>query len=211
MYRQRLILVDDHPIVLAGLCDLLRQMDKYEILATGQSAEEALHLAARHKPDLIVMDLHMRGDVMAAIAQLSARDHGPAVIVFSASDSVADCEAAMSHGAQAYVVKGASGTEIFHALDVVARGDDYVSSELAARMMREMRRTRSSRTEDVRLSVREEQIVRHLMDGASNKAIAERLRLSEKTVKHYMTHIMQKFSVENRLQVVVAAQSRARA
>lgn len=210
MNKCTIVLLDDHPIVLAGLTDLIGQMGKFDVLATGRDAADAVALWREKRPDLIMMDLHMEGDVLQAIATISTGADAVPVIVFTASDSVDDCTAALAHGAQGYVVKGASGNEIFQALDVVAAGRDYVSSDLAARMVREMRCPARRNEDDIRLSFREEQIVSQLMHGASNKVIAEKLRLSEKTVKYYMTQIMQKYEVENRLQVVIAAQSRAR-
>ncbi|MGK8233057.1 LuxR C-terminal-related transcriptional regulator [Roseovarius sp. MS2] len=207
MTKARVILVDDHPIVLAGLQELVGQLAGYEVVGTGHTANDALKLSVLTKPDLVIMDLNMNGDVIATIDEITSEDDAPAVIVFTASDQVADCNAVMSHGAKAYVVKGSSGNEIFQALDVVANGKEFISNELAARMVREMRHTPDKADPEVRLTFREEQIVRQLMAGASNKTIATHLKISEKTVKYYMSQIMQKFSVQSRLQVVVAAQS----
>lgn len=201
----RVILIDDHPIVLAGLRELVGQVHGYEVVGTGRCADDAVCLAQSLSPNLVIMDLNMAGDVTAAIDDISSQDNAPAVIVFTASDQVADCNAAMSHGAKGYVVKGSSGNEIFQALDIVMSGKEFISNELAARMVREMRHAPKKADPDLRLTFREEQIVRKLMAGASNKAIAEHLNISEKTVKYYMSQIMQKFSVQSRLQVVVAA------
>lgn len=204
----RVILLDDHPIVLAGLSELVGQLGDYEVVGTGRSAGDAIHLTEDLSPDLVIMDMNMPGDVLEAIDQIATRPQAPPVVIFTASDLVSDCNAAMAHGARGYVVKGSSGHEIFEALSIVIHGRDYISADLAARMVREMRRSQACARDEVRLSLREEQIVRELLNGASNRCIAQKLDLSEKTVKYYMTQIMQKLQVENRLQVALAAQSR---
>lgn len=199
-------LIDDHPIVLAGLVDLIGKMGGYEIAGTGQSAAEAVAVVDRQRVDLVVMDLHMPGDVQAAIAEITARRRPPKVLVFSASNKVEDCVAVMEAGACGYVVKGSSGGELFHAMECVMRGEEYISGSLASRVMREMRNPHP-KVAKIALSHREEQVVSHLLRGASNRDIAVQLRLSENTVKYYMTQIMQKFDVQNRVEVVLAIQS----
>ncbi|MEE4346446.1 MAG: response regulator transcription factor [Paracoccaceae bacterium] len=208
MRKCRIGLVDDHPIVLSGLEDLIQKTGKYDVVATGRSSDDALLIARRHDPDLMVMDLQMPGDVPASIMEITRRSDGPRVLVFTASNRLEDCTQAMSNGAMGYVVKGSSGGELFHALDSLALGEEYVSPCIALKMMRESRNPRkeNNAASSVNLSHREDQIMAHLMNGASNKEIAEKLELSEKTVKYYMTQIMQKFNVSNRLSVVIAAQ-----
>lgn len=153
----------------------------------------------------------MPGDVHSAIKDVSSHRDGPRVLVFTASNRLEDCTLAMNSGAMGYVVKGSSGGELFHALESLALGEEYVSPCIALKMMRETRNPPQDcdQSSVVSLSHREDQIVGHLMKGASNKEIADQLKLSEKTVKYYMTQIMQKFNVSNRLSVVIAAQKTA--
>jgi two-component system, NarL family, nitrate/nitrite response regulator NarL len=208
MRKCRIGLVDDHPIVLSGLEDLIEKTGKYDVVATGRCTDDALKIARLYDPDLLVLDLQMPGDVQATIMDITRRRDGPRVLVFTASNRLEDCTQAMGNGAMGYVVKGSSGGELFHALETVALGEEYVSPCIAIKMMREANAPQQNKNTsgNIGLSHREDQIITHLMRGASNKEIADQLQLSEKTVKYYMTQIMQKFNVTNRLSVVIAAQ-----
>ena len=204
----RVALVDDHPIVLAGLVDLIGRRAEYEVVATGSSADEALHLVDRHAIDLLILDLNMPGDTRAVLRRIRDRADAPLLLVFTAADSVQDCLATMEAGASGYVVKGSSGGELFHAMANLLKGEDYISVSLASRVVRAMQQAarQPDPRDEVALSYREEQIVEFLLRGESNRGIADRLKLSENTVKYYMSQIMQKFSARNRLEVVLAVQ-----
>ena len=207
MRKCRIGLVDDHPIVLSGLEDLIQKTGKYDVVATGRNADDALKIARIHDPDLMVVDLQMPGDVHATIEGITRHRDGPRVLVFTASNRLEDCTQVMGNGAMGYVVKGSSGGELFHALESLALGEEYVSPCIAIKMMREASASqRNKPAESISLTHREDQIIAHLMRGASNREIADQLQLSEKTVKYYMTQIMQKFNVTNRLSVVIEAQ-----
>lgn len=207
MRRYRLGLFDDHPVVLAGLVDLIGKLDLYDIVCTGTCADEVLAAVGSNALDLIVLDLQMPGNVLDAISTVAARADAPRILVFTASDKIDDCQAVIARGAGGYVVKGSSGGELFHALQAVVEGAEYISSSLAARLFREIQQRKSNpKSVEMTLSHREDQIVRHLMRGASNRDIAEKLQISEKTVKSYMTQIMQKCHARNRLEVVLNLQ-----
>lgn len=205
--RYRLALFDDHPIVLAGLVDLIGKLDQYDIVCTGTSAQDVMSTASSKPLDLVLMDLQMPGDAFAAIRHVVSRFGAPQVLVFTASDKIDDCSRAFENGARGYVVKGSSGGELFHAIKAVVEGQEYISSSLSARMIRESQQRRMvPEVPAMSLSHREDQIVRQLMQGASNRDIARKLQLSEKTVKSYMTQIMQKFNARSRLEVVLTMQ-----
>ncbi|MBZ4689393.1 MAG: response regulator transcription factor [Cereibacter changlensis] len=197
-------LVDDHPIVLAGLSELVGELQNKRVLATGTCAEDALAMAERGGLRLIVMDLNMKGPVLETIGRIAALPNAPAVLVFSASEKVEDCCAALSRGASGYVIKGSSESELFQAIDIILEGREYISPSLAVRVFRQTQAR--DKKQDVVLSFREDQIVNQLLNGASNRDIATRLRLSEKTIKYYMTQIMQKLDAKNRLEVALAVQ-----
>ena len=116
---------------------------------------------------------------------------------------------ALDAGAQGYLLKGTSGLELIAAMRSVARGDSYVSPRLAGRLLTLSRRqsgTGTKPTELADLTKREEQILDHVAQGRTNKEIAIQLKIGEKTVKHYMTNIMQKLQVRNRVEAVLALQ-----
>lgn len=203
MHRNRIALVDDYPIVLAGLAELIRRGDRHDVIGTGASAEEALLLAREDRPDLIVMDLQMPGNVLDAVQEITSGGQGTRVLVFSGSECPVDCRAALKSGAMGYVVKGCSGAELSHAIDSVLLDRQFVSSDLAIRLLSHIAEPSRREKPAITFTHREEQILRHLMRGASNREIAKSLTLSEKTVKYYMTPIMQKLNARNRLEVVV--------
>ena len=115
---------------------------------------------------------------------------------------------ALSAGANGFVLKGSSGGDLFYAIEEVLAGKEFISSSMASKVIREMRAAEQRKAEraSVGLNSREDQVVRELLNGSSNKEIANKLNLSDKTVKHYMTQIMQKFNARNRLEVVLEVQ-----
>jgi two-component system nitrate/nitrite response regulator NarL len=205
MRKHRIAFVDDHPVVLAGLAELVGKDERYDVIETGTAAWDALQIARTAVPDLVVMDLNMPGDVLGTIAEIAALGGTVRVLIFTASDRLEDCHAALQAGAMGYVVKGSSGGELFHAIESVLNDRQFVSSAFAVRMLNTIHppRRAAEPEADLRLSHREDQVISHLMRGASNREIADSLHVSEKTVKYYMTHIMQKLNAKNRLEVVV--------
>jgi two-component system, NarL family, nitrate/nitrite response regulator NarL len=203
-----LILIDDHPIMLAGLVDILKSHKGYNVVATGTTADSALRLVRDHDCDILVADLNLPGNMLETIQQIRADYPSVRVLVFTASSSVESCMQLLAAGATGYVLKGSSGGDLFYAIEEVATGKEYISTSMATKVIREMRMAENRKAEraSVALNAREDQVVRELLNGASNKEIANTLNLSDKTVKHYMTQIMQKLNARNRVEVVLEVQ-----
>lgn len=203
-----LVLIDDHPIVLAGLVDILRNHGQYRVVNTGSTAEAALRLVRDGECDVLIADLNLPGDMVETIRQIRAEHPALKILVFTASASPDACLQVMAAGANGFVLKGSSGGDLFYAIEEVAAGKEFISSSMASKVIREMRMAEQRKQEraSVALNSREDQVVRELLNGASNKEIANKLNLSDKTVKHYMTQIMQKFNARNRLEVVLEVQ-----
>lgn len=203
-----LILIDDHPIMLAGLVDILKSHKGYNVVATGTSADSALRLVHDNPCDLLVADLNLPGNMLETIRQIRVDHPSVRVLVFTASSSVESCMQLLAAGATGYVLKGSSGGDLFYAIEEVAAGKEYISTSMATKVIREMRIAENRKAEraSVALNAREDQVVRELLNGASNKEIANTLNLSDKTVKHYMTQIMQKLNARNRVEVVLEVQ-----
>lgn len=201
-------LIDDHPIVLAGLVETLRPCGDYEIVGTGSSREAALDLVRDGACDVVILGLTPGEAMIDAINDI--RDTAPAtqVLVFTGIADVQICMAALAAGALGYVLKDIAVPDLFYAIEEVAAGREFIASSMASAVIREMRMAEQRRMANasVSLNSREGQVVRELLNGASNKEIANKLNLSDKTVKHYMTQIMQKFNVRNRVEVVLQAQ-----
>lgn len=208
MANIRVAIFDDHPIVVDGIQRVLAQIDDMDFIGTGSNAAAAAECALANAADILVMDLGMAGDVCQTIAKM--RHYAPSVqvLIFTASHEVQDAMRVLEAGARGYVVKGSSGADLAEAIRTVCRGEVYVSQMIAGRMIlaAQMAAQRRRETDDIRLNVREEQILKLLLTGMTNREIAARLKISEKTVKHYMSLVMQKLNVRNRLEAVLAAQ-----
>lgn len=210
--RTRLAFIDDHPTLLTGLATIFESDPRYEIVATGMSASEALEIGRSGKADVLILDLSMPGDVFGAIDQLTGEIPLLKLVVFTAFANVDLALKALDAGAHAFVLKGSPADDLYDAIAAVRRGELFVSSEFSQRLAAGYRnRTRKGAVAAVKLSEREQQLVQCLLEGKTNKEIARSLALTEKTVKHYMTNLMNKLQVKNRLEVVLAAQNLKRA
>lgn len=208
MSRISIAFVDDHPVLLSGIVALLAESDDFDIVDTGNCAHDAIDIAAKHRPDIVIADLFMPGKVLEAIAEISRDGQSTKVIAFTAASGVDTAIAALEAGALGYVLKGSTFEELTEAIRVVHGGETYITPSFASKVIAGLR-TASLRREAmqaIRLSIREEQVLRLLLRGNTNKEIAQVLSISDKTVKHYMTVLMQKLNVRNRIEVVLAAQ-----
>jgi DNA-binding NarL/FixJ family response regulator len=204
----RIVLVDDHPTLLRGVQALLNEDSRYEVVGTGSSAQDIIDLARSSAPDILIVDLSMPGDVLAAIGEVTAMAQSK-VVVFTAYGDVELAMKALDAGAQGFVLKGRPVEDLGEAIETVRRGELFVSPEFAKKLVAGFR-NHSKREKDLqaaKLSTRERQLVDCLLQAQSNKEIARTLKLSEKTVKHYMTNLMNKLRVKSRIEVVLAVQS----
>lgn len=206
-----LALVDDHPLMIEGIISLLSRGQDLEILSTGSSAKDIVDISSRFQPDVIIVDLNMAGDVYAAIAASIKASPNTKIVAFTAATGVDSAIRALDAGANGYVLKGSYAHELIQAVESVRHGDTYITQNFASQVIAALRNAplRRVAAEAVRFSIREDQIVRLLLRGSTNKQIATSLKISEKTVRNYMTILMQKLNARNRLEVVIAAQALA--
>ena len=204
-------IVDDHPMLMEGIAVLLKRWGGFMLAATGTVADHIVPIARTHRPDEMIVDLSMAGDVFQAIADALKIAPETKIVVFTASASTEDAIRALDAGAKGYVLKGSPGEDLFQALQAAQRGDVYVTPSFATKLICALKEKTLERQKAVsnRLSVREEQIVQLLLLGKMNNEIARELSLSAKTVKGYMTNLMAKLNARNRLEVVLAAQKLA--
>jgi two-component system, NarL family, response regulator len=189
----RVVIVDDHPIVREGLVAALEGKSGVEIVGVFATAEEAL---SRRSAEVVILDLELPG--MSGLDAIPLLSQFAAVLVLSAYGE--NIEEAIRAGAKGYLLKGAPLDEIERAIAAVARGESYVDPRLASRLV-----TRSPE----RLSEREREVLRLVASGQSNKQIAAKLRISERTAKFHVTAILNKLGAENRAQAVaIAAEKR---
>jgi two-component system, NarL family, nitrate/nitrite response regulator NarL len=202
--------IDDHPLMIEAISDLLhRARGGFKVVGVGTNASDIVELCERNKPQIAVVDLHMPGgDVYVALANAIKASPSTKIVAFTAATGVDSAIRALDAGASAYVLKGSSTKELLHAITSALSGETYITQSFASRVIAGLRDAslRRKAAEAVMLSIREQQIIRLLMHGKTNKEIAIAIKISEKTVKHYMTALMQKLQVRNRLEVVIAAQ-----
>jgi DNA-binding NarL/FixJ family response regulator len=208
----RIAVFDDHPLLREGVIHTLRAQPDLDVIGEGATAEEAVRFAAANKPDVMLLDVSMPGGGLQAARAVSNAAPSVRSVMFTVSEREEDVNEAIAAGARGYILKGTGGIELARAVRAIAAGETYVSPGLAARMLATMQQrwtsSRSGRDRDAELTVREEQILASAAEGRTNKEIANELQLSEKTVKHYMTNVLQKLQARNRVEAIIAARRR---
>jgi two-component system nitrate/nitrite response regulator NarL len=198
--------VDDHPIVRQGLVAVLGQEAEFTIVAEGKNAGEAINIAELHRPDLMILDLDIPGSGLEALRQISAKHPETRCIILTVCDRPEIAIEALNSGAKGYILKGVGSSELKKAVHTVVNDESFVSPEFAARLLTSSHSKKEPVSE--KLSYREKQVIREVERGLTNKQIAINLKLSEKTVKYYMSTLMQKLEVTNRVSAVMATQKR---
>jgi len=203
---------DDHPVFLAGLNELLSSEGSIQVVGGADTAEASVEMVAATVPDLAILDLSMPGDVIRAIAEITGIAASTRVLVYTAYCSTESAVRALEAGAVGFVLKSSPYEELLEAIDAVFSGKIFVSARYAVAVMAALQEHSRVNTlyETAKLTSRELEIVALLLEGCTNRQIATRLKLSERTVKYYMTHIMLKLKARNRLEVVISARQHER-
>lgn len=198
----RIVVADDHPVVRAGLRALLATEDDLEVVGEATTPAEAVDLAQRCSPELVLMDLRFGdgGGGTEATRAIRAQDAAPYVLVLTNYDTDGDILGAVEAGASGYLLKDAPPRELIAAIRAAAAGESALAPTIAGRLLERMR------SPQVSLSVREIEVLTAVAEGASNAEVAARLFISEATVKSHLVHVFSKLDVPSR----TAAISRAR-
>jgi DNA-binding NarL/FixJ family response regulator len=193
----RIMLVDDHPLVRDGLRARLEAVPHLQVVAEADSGPDALALAGSTGIDLVLMDITMRdGGGIDATARLTERHPGIAVLILSMHDKIEYVTQAMQAGARGYVLKDAPGRDIVLAIETVMAGGIYYSAALARQLVR------PGAPQSEPLSAREQQVLRHIANGESNKRIALELALSVRTVETHRLNIKRKLGIEGQAELI---------
>lgn len=211
--KMSLVIVDDHPLFREGVANILRAEPDIELIGEGTTSDDAIRLACDLLPDLILLDIAIPGGGLSAAQTIANVCPVTKIVMLTASEDEDDVLAAVKAGARGYILKGVSARELVRILRAVWAGEGYIPPSLAASLLTEMTSPAAARTaarplDD--LSERERQILEGVAVGLSNKEIGLQLSLTEKTVKHYMTNILQKLQVRNRVEAALLAQKRGR-
>ncbi len=209
----RVVIVDDHPLFRDGTARTLNSCAYMEVVAEGECAEDAIRLAQEQLPDIILLDISMPGGGIEAARAISRTCPVVKIAMLTVSEHEDDVMQSLEAGANAYILKGIGGQELIEIICGVHNGDSYVSPNLAARMLTELKNGSADNgaSKDVfsALTAREEQILESVARGLSNKEIGRELNITEKTVKHYVTNVLQKLQVRNRVEAALLAQKRS--
>ncbi|KQP68240.1 MULTISPECIES: response regulator transcription factor [unclassified Microbacterium] len=200
----RVLIADDHPIVRAGVRALFAGHPDIDVVGEAATGEEAVTLARHLAPDVVLCDLRMGEgmDGVAATAEMRALIPAPAVIILTTFDRDAEILGAIEAGASGYVLKDAPPDAIARAVREAAAGRLALTPELSERVVQVLRAPR------VRLTDREQEVLRLLDTGASNPQIAKALFVTEATVKTHLVHIFAKLGVDSRSRAVAVARER---
>lgn len=198
----RIVLVDDHPVVRAGLRALVDGQDDLTVVADVDGMDAAMDVVARERPDVVLMDLNLGegrpggAEVTAAVRDLT---DPPEVLVLTTYDTEADVMRALEAGARGYLLKDAPPDDLFAGIRATARGETVLAPSVAATLVRRTGPGSTAVTE------REVEVLELLSRGMGNREIARQLFVSEATVKSHLTHIYTKLGVDTRAGAVAAA------
>lgn len=200
----RVVLVDDHAVVRAGLAQLVTAAGDMEVVGTAADGAQALAVVRESRPDIVLMDLQMPGvDGVAATRAITEEQLAEVLVLTSYSDGER-IVAALDAGAVGYLLKDADPDDVLDGIRAVARGESPLHPR-AARALLGARRG-APRTEEVALTPREREVLALVRQGLANKQIARRLHISERTVKAHLTSVFQRLGVEDRTQAALWAE-----
>lgn len=213
--------VDDHTLFRRGLIALIGQDAGLQVVGDASDAGQALRQVPVLRPQVILLDNHLPGVLgVDAIASLRQASPGSRVVMLTVSEDGQDLATALRNGAQGYLLKTMDGDLLFEAIRRAARGEPVVSPEMMGKLVAafqsqgapepEPALPEEAGTEASPLSPREEEVLREIAKGASNKEIARRLDIAETTVKIHVQHILRKLGVSSRVQAAVYASDRLR-
>jgi len=195
----RVVLVDDHAVIRAGLAQLLAGTDDIEVVGEAENGSEAVDRVRRLRPDVVLMDLQMPVvDGVSATRMIMAERLGADVLVLTSYSDSERIVAALDAGAVGYLLKDADPEDVLHGIRAVSRGESPIHPR-AARTLLGIR----AGTSQAQLTSRETEVLRLVREGLANKQIARRLDISERTVKAHLTSAFARIGVADRTQAAL--------
>lgn len=205
-----ILVVDDHPLFRQGVVNSLQMDPEFKVVGETDSGQEALALARKLLPDVVLLDISMPGwSGIVTAEKIAMACPATVIVMLTGSDDKDKLLAALKAGARAYVLKGVSAKELASVVRSAVAGEVYVSPSIAAEMLVSL--TQGQAPDPLQeLTDREREILALIGTGLTNREIGERIFLSEKTIKHYVTNILQKLQVRSRVEAALLASSHAR-
>jgi DNA-binding NarL/FixJ family response regulator len=203
--RISIVVVDDHPLFRQGVVSALQGEPDFQVVGETDSGEQALQLARTLMPQVMLLDVSMTGwNGIQTAEKVSIACPATAIVMLTVSDDKDRLLAAFKAGARAYVLKGVSAHELARVVRAAAAGEVYVSQSLAGEMLVSL--TQGKAPDPLQeLTSREREILALIGNGYTNRAIGEKIFLSEQTIKHYVTNILQKLQVRSRVEAALLA------
>lgn len=197
-------IVDDHPLLRAGVARSLSETGGFEIVAEGSSHADAVQLVDLHRPDILLLDISIPGGGLAALQSILEKHPHQKIVMLTVSEAGGDVARAMKSGARGYILKGVEAESLAQILLKIAAGEGYVSPTLSARLLSEGSGPASDAMSAAHsLDDRQRRILDMVSRGWSNKEIALELDLQEKTIKHQLTRIFATLGVTNRTEAAM--------
>ncbi len=203
----RILIADDHPLFREGVAQSLAGEPGFTVVGQAGSGEEAFSLVGELLPDVLLLDVTMPGDGGVITAgKIAASWPVVNIMMLTVSEDQDTLMATLKAGARGYVLKGVTARELANAVRVVAGGDLYISPALAGGILFELTANKQENDPLTTLTDRERDILSLVAEGLTNREIGEQLHLAEKTIKHYMTNVLQKLHVRSRVEAALLAQ-----
>ena len=212
--KARIIIVDDNSDHLSGIKELIEIESDFDVVATSTSASVAISLIKKYRPEIVLMDINMpEKDGLTAIAEIEKLDLGVRTIALTGYDDPDLIFRAMKIGAKGYILKTMASAQLIYAIDEVASGKIYLPATLSSRFFEYFQKSFKEETQTVNdeenllnyLTQREEEVLDLLTQGITYKGVAQKLFISETTVKTHVNNIFQKLQVNDRTQAVLYA------
>ncbi len=212
--KARIIVVDDNYDHLSGIKELIEIESDFDVVATATSASVAISLIKKYRPEIVLMDINMpEKDGLTAIAEIEKLDLGVRIIALTGYDDPDLIFRAMKIGAKGYILKTMASAQLIYAIDEVAAGKIYLPATLSSRFFEYFQQSFKEETENTDdeenllnyLTQREEEVLDLLTQGITYKGVAQKLFISETTVKTHVNNIFQKLQVNDRTQAVLYA------
>lgn len=198
----RVLVVDDHFVVRAGVCNLLSGVADIEVVGEAEDGRQAVEEAERCAPDVILMDLRLpKLDGVEATRRILAARPGVGILMLTTEDAEADVLTAVEAGAMGYVSKSSRKEELLEAIRSIARGDAWLPPHLTRRLLTYLK----PRPVSGNLTSRERDVLALLARGSSNREIAHKLGVTDITVRTHVSHVLGKLGVQNRVEAALHA------
>ncbi|MBI2959164.1 MAG: response regulator transcription factor [Betaproteobacteria bacterium] len=203
--RIRILVADDHPLFREGVVHSLASEADFQVVGQAASGEQALEMVRDLLPDVVLLDIGMPGwGGLVSAEKIATACPAARIVMLTVVEDEDNLLAAFKAGARAYVLKGVSAHELARVVRAVDQGEVYVTPSLAAGILVTLtRRSSAPRDPLEELTERESEILRLVGHGLTNREIGERIHLSEKTIKHYITNILEKLHVRSRVEAAM--------